>query len=174
MIISGIFVVLYMQVWRHKRVIGLHSIWARDMSGTRFDSGMCRPTPRNLVLLRSCFGLKSALNPCQVCRHMPDLGLTNYLPSVAEIRTTRPRKLPDKTATTPIYNGQTTDKLSGRDLSNMFESSLPDKSVSSNINRQQTHKTESILITNQFLPEFDDYCQFNVGVDLLCSVRLGY
>ena len=37
-----------------------------------FDSGMCRPTPRNSVFCRTWFGLESALNRCQVGRHMSD------------------------------------------------------------------------------------------------------
>ena len=58
---------------------------------------------------------------------------TNRLPSVAELRPIHPRTIPDKTDTTPIYNRQTTDNLSGIDPSNMFERSHPDKFVCPNI-----------------------------------------
>ena len=53
------------------------------------------------------------------------------------IKTDTSPNAPDKTDTTPKYNRQTTDNLSWRDLSNMFERSLPDKFVCPNINRHQ-------------------------------------
>ena len=96
--------------------------------------------------------------------NITDLRPTDHLPSVAELR---PRKLPDKTDTTRTYNRQTTDNLLGRDLSNMFERSLPDKFVCLNINRHQTNKTESIQTVNQPFPEFDDFCRFEVGFVLV-------
>ena len=128
-----------------------------------FDSGMCRPTPPNSGLCRTWFGLESLSGRPTYARHMTDLRPTNHLPSVAELRPTHPRTLPDKTDTTPTHNRQTTDNLSGRDLSNMFERSLPDKFVCPNINRHQTDKTESIPTVNRSLPEFDAFCRFEVG-----------
>ena len=107
-------------------------------------------------------------------RYITDLRPTNHLPSVAELRPTCPRALPDKTDTTPTYNRQTTDNLSGRDLSNMFERSLPDKFVCPNINQHQTDKTESIPTVNWSLPEFDDFCRFEVGFVSVWPVWLGY
>ena len=122
-----------------------------------FDSGMCRPTPRNSVFCRTWFGLGSVSGRPTYGRYKTDQRPTNYLQSEAELRPTRPRTLPDKTDTTPTYNRQTTDNLSGRDLSNMFERSLPDKFVCPNINRHQTDKTESIPTVNGCLPEFDNF-----------------
>ena len=75
-----------------------------------------------------------------------------------------PQTVIDKTDTTPTYNRQTTDNLSGRDLANMFERSLPDKFVCPNINRHQTDKTESIPTINRSLPEFEFFCRFEVGL----------
>ena len=135
---------------------------------------MCRPTPRNSVLCRTWFGLESVSGRPTYARYITDLRLTNHLPSVAELRPTHPRTLPDKTDITPTYNRQTTDNLSGRDLSNMFERSLPDKFVYPNINRHQTDKTESILNVNRSLPQFEDFCRFEVGFVLVWPVWLGY
>ena len=107
-------------------------------------------------------------------RYITDVRRTNHLPSVAELRPTRPRTLPDKTDTTPTYNRQTTDNLSGRDLSNMFERSLPDKFVCPNINQHQTDKTESIPTVNRSLPKFEDFCRFEVGFVSVWPVWLGF
>ena len=139
-----------------------------------FDSGMCRPTPRNSVLCRTWFGLESVSGRLTYARYITDLRPTNHLPSVAKLRPTRPQTLPDKTDTTPTYNQQTTDNLSGRDLSNMFERSLPDKFVCPNINWHQTDKTESIPTVEWSLPEFEDFCQFEVGFVLVWPVWLRY
>ena len=62
-------------------------------------------------------------------------------PSTIGSRPTRPRNAPwEKNDTTPTYNRQTTDNLSGRDFSNMFEWSLPDKFVCPNINWHQSRQ----------------------------------
>ena len=114
------------------------------------------------------------INWATCAQYMTDLRPTDHLPSVVELRPTRPRTLLDKTDTTPTYNRQTTDNLSGRDLSNMFERSLPDKFVCLNINRHQTNKTKSIPIINQAFPEFDDFCRFEVGFVSVWPVWLGY
>ena len=135
---------------------------------------MCRPTPCNWVLCRTLIGLESVSGRPTYARYTTDLRPTNHLPSVAELRPTRPRTLPDKTDSTPTYNRQTTDNLSGRNLSNMFERSLPDKFVCPNINRHQTDKTESIPTVNRSLPEFDDFCRFEVGFVSVWPVWLGY
>ena len=132
---------------------------------------MCRPTPCNSVLCRTWFGLESVSGRPTYARYITDLRPTNHLPSVAELRPTHPRTLPDKTDTTPTYNRQTTDNLSGRDLSNMFKRSLPDKFVCPNINR---HQTESKPTVNRSLPEFDDFCRFEVGFVSVLPVWLGY
>ena len=151
-------------------VIGLHSVWVRDMSGTRrFWLGMNRPTPRNSVLCRTWFGQVSG-RPTYA-RYITDQRPINHLPSVAELRPTRPRTLPDKTDTTPTYNRQTTDNLSGRDLSNMFERSLPDRYVSPNINRHQTDKTDQIDC-KPISPRI--FCRFEVGFVSVWPVWLGY
>ena len=128
---------------------------------------MCRPTPRNSVLCRTWFGRESVSGRPTYARYITDLRPTNHLPSVAELRPTRPLTLPDKTDTTPTYNRQTTDNLSGRDLSNMFEHKP-------NINRHQTDKTESIPTVNRSLPEFEDFCRFEVGFVSVWPVWLGY
>ena len=125
-------------------------------------------------LIGSWIGLESVSGRPTYARYIADLGPTNHLPSVAELRPTHPRTLPDKTDTTPIYDRQTTDNLSRRDLSNMFERSLPDKFVCLNINRHQTDKTKSIPTVNRSLPEFDDFCRFEVGFVSVWSVWLGY
>ena len=139
-----------------------------------FDSGMCRPNLSHSVLCRTWFGLESVSGRPTYARYITDLRPTNHLPSVAELRPTRPQTLPDKTDTTPTYNRQTTDNLSGRDLSNMFERSLPDKFVCPNINRHQTDKTESIPNVNRSLPECDDFCWFEVSFVSVWLVWLGY
>ena len=139
-----------------------------------FDSGMCRPNPPHLVLCWTWFGLESVSGRPTYVRYITDLRLTNHLPSVAELRPTRPPTLPDKTDTTPTYIRQTTDNLLGRDLSNMFERSLPDKFVCPNINWHQTDKTESILTVNRSLPECDDFCWFEVSFVSVWPVWLGY
>ena len=146
------------------------------MSGTRrfwFGNVSADSTQFGVMsdLIRSWIGLESVSGRPTYARYITDLRLTNHLPSVAELRPTRPRTLPDKT---PTYNRQTTDNLSGRDLSNMFERSLPDKFVCPNINRHQTDKTESIPTVNRSLPEFQDFCQFEVGFVSVWPVWLGY
>ena len=146
-------------------VIGLHLVWVRYMSGTpRFWFGNVSAdiTQFGVMsdLIRSSIGLVSVSGRRTYARYITDLGPTNHLPSVAELRPTRPRRLPDKTDTTPTCNRQTTDNLSGRDLSNVTN---PDKFVCPKINRQQTDNTESIPIVNRSLPEFDDFCRFEVG-----------
>ena len=103
-------------------------------------------------LIRSWIGLESVWGRPTYARYITDLRPTNHLPSMAELWPTRPRTLTDKTDTTPTYNRQKTDNLSGRDLSNMFERSLPDKFVCPNINRHQTDKTDSIPTVNRSLP----------------------
>ena len=104
------------------------------------------------------------------------------IPSVAELKPTRPRTLPDKTDTTPTCNRQTTDNLSGGGggggggggaLSNMFEISLADNFFFPIINWHQTDKTESIPTVNRSLPEFDDFCRFQVGFVSVWPVWLG-
>ena len=150
-------------------VIGLDSVWVRDMSGTPrfwFGNVSVDSTQFGVMsdLIRSWIGLESVSGRPTYARCKTDLiRLTNHLPSVAKLRPTRPRTLPDKTDTTPTYNRETTDNLSGRDLSNMFERSLPDKFVCPNINRHQADKTESTPTVNRSLPEFDDFCRFEVG-----------
>ena len=125
-------------------------------------------------LILSWIGLESVSGRPTYARYITDLRPTNHLPSVAELRPTRPRTLPDKTDTTLTYNRQTTDNLSGWDLSNMFERSLPDKFVCPNINRHQTDKTESIQTVNRSLPEFDDFCRFKVGFVSVWPVWYNY
>ena len=107
-------------------------------------------------------------------RYITDLRPTDHLPSVAEMRPTGPRTLPDKTDTTPTYNRQTTDNLSRRGLSNIFERILPYKFVCPHINQHQTDKTESIPIVNRSLPDFHDLCRFEVGFVSVWPVWLGY
>ena len=149
------------------------------MSGTRrfwFGNVSADSTPFGVMsdLIRSWICLESVSGRPTYARYITDLRPTNHLPSVAELRLTRPRTLPDKTDTTPTYNRQTTDNLSGRDLSNMFERSLPDKFVCPNINRHQTDKTESISTVNRSLPECDNFCWFEVGFVSVWPVWLGY
>ena len=160
-------------------VIGLHSVWVWDMSGTHwfwFGNVSADSTQFGVMsdLILSWIGLESVSGRPTYARCITDLRPTNHPPSVAELRPTCPRTLPDKTDTTPTYNRQTTDNLSGRDLSNMFERSLPDKFVCPNINRLQTDKTESIPTVNRSLPEFDDFCRFEVGFVSVWPVWLGY
>ena len=160
-------------------VIGLHSVWVRDMLGTRrfwFGNVLANSTQFGVMsdLIPSWIGLESVSGRPTYTRYITDLRPTNHLPSVAELRPTRPRTLPDKTDTTPTYNRQTTDNLSGRDLSNMFERFLPDKFVCPNINRHQTDKTESIPTVNRSLPEYDDFYRFEVGFVSVWPVWLGY
>ena len=160
-------------------VIGLHSVWVQDMSDTpRFWFGNVSADSTQFgvmsELIRSWIGLESVSGRPTYARYITDLRPTNHLPSMAELRPTRPRTLPDKTDTTPTYNRQTTDNLSARDLSNMFERSLPDKFVCPNINRHQTDKTESVPTVNRSLPAFDDFCKFDVGFVSVWPVRLGY
>ena len=63
-------------------------------------------------------------------------------------------------------NRQTTD------LSNMLD---PPPNVSAWYkHRHQTDKTESILIINRSLPEFDNFCRFEVGFVSVYLVWLGY
>ena len=107
-----------------------NSVWVRDMSGTRrfwFGNLSADSTQFGVMsdLDRSWIGLESVSGRPTYARYITDLRPTNRLPSVAELRPTRPRTLPDKTDTTPTYNRQTADSLSGRDLSNMFENLSP-------------------------------------------------
>ena len=178
-IFSGIFCVLIYVGMTPQTVIGLHSVWVRDMSGTRrfwFGNVSADSMQFGVMsdLIRSWIGLESVSGRPTYARYITDLRPTNHLPSVAELRPTRPRTLPDKTDTTPTYNRQTTDNLSGRDLSNMFERFLPDKFVCPNINRHQTDKTESKPTVNRSLPEFDDFCRLEVGFVSVLPVWLGY
>ena len=133
-------------------VIGLHSVWVRDMSGTRrfwFGNVSADSTQFGFIsdLIRSWIGIESVSGRPTYARYTTDLRPTNHLPSVAELRPTCPRTLPDKTDTAPTYNRQTTDNLSGRDLSNMFERFLPDKFVCPNTNRQNRINTDCKLIS---------------------------
>ena len=147
---------------------GTHRFWFGNVSADSTQFGVMSD------LIRSWIGLESVSGRPTYARCITDLRPTNHLPSVAELRPTCPRTLPDKTDTTPTYNRQTTDNLSGRDLSNMFERFLPDKFVCPNINRHQTDKTESIPTVNRSLPEFDDFCRFEVGFVSVWPVWLGY
>ena len=100
-------------------VIGLHSVWVRDLSGTRrfwFGNVSVDSTQFCVMsdLIRSWIGLESVSGRPTYARCKTDLiRLTNHLPSVAKLRPTRPRTLPDKTDTTPTYNRQTTDNFIG-------------------------------------------------------------
>ena len=50
----------------------------------------------------------------------------------------------------------------------------PPQLVCLDINRHQTDKNESIFIINRSLPEFDDFCRFEVGFVSVYPVWLGY
>ena len=150
------------------RYVGHSSVWFENVSADSTPFGVMSD------LIRSWIGIESVSGPPTYAWYITDLRPTNHLPSVAELGPTRPRTLPDKTDTTPTYNRQTTDNLSGRDLSNMFERTLPDKFVCPNINRHQTDKTESIPTVNRSLPECDDFCWFEVGFLSVWLVWLGY
>ena len=126
-------------------------------NGYLFTFGLgSRYVGHSSVLIRECVGRLHAIR-CYVrldsVLNRPWIGVR----SVAELRPTRPRTLPDKTDTTPTYDRQTTDNLSGRDLSNMFERSFLDQCVFPNINRYQTDKIESIPIVSRSRPKFDDF-----------------
>ena len=51
---------------------------------------------------------------------------------------------------------------------------VSNKFVCPNISRHQTDKIESIPTVNRSLPEFDDFCRFEVGFVLVWPVWLGY
>ena len=158
------FDVLYMQVWRHKQLsVCIRFGFGMCRARVGLDSGMCRPTPRSSVLCRTWFGLASVSGRPTSARYITDLRPTNHVPSVAELSPTCPRMLPDKTDSTPTHNRQPTDNLSGRDLSNMFERSLPDKFDCPNTYRSQTDKTDPRPTANRSLPEFNDFGRFEVG-----------
>ena len=158
------FDVLYMQVWRHKQLsVCIRFGFGVCRARVGLDSGMCRPTPRSSVLCRTWFGLASVSGRPTSARYITDLRPTNHVPSVAELSPTCPRMLPDKTDSTPTHNRQPTDNLSGRDLSNMFERSLPDKFDCPNTYRSQTDKTDPRPTANRSLPEFNDFGRFEVG-----------
>ena len=63
-------------------------------------------------LIRSWIGLESVSGRPTYARYITDLRPTNHLPSVAELRPTRPRTLPDKTDTTPTDNRQSVGERS--------------------------------------------------------------
>ena len=154
-------------------------------NGYRFTFGLgSRYVGHSSVLIRECVGRLHAIR-CYVGLHSVlnrpwiDVRSADICPIHNRSKTDKPstiggRTLPDKTDTTPTYNRQTTDNLSGSDLSNMFERSLPDKFVCPNINRHQTDITESIPTVNRSLPEFDDFCRFDVGFVSVWPVWLGY
>ena len=160
------------------RVIGLHSVWVRALPGTRrfwFGNVSADSTQFGVMseFIRSWIGLESVSGRSTYARY--NRSKTDMsLPSVTELRPTCPRTLPDKTDTTPICNRQTTNNLSGRDLLNMLERSLPGKFVCPNINRHQTDKTESIPTVNLSLPEYDDFRRFEVGFVSVWPLWLGY
>ena len=161
------------------KVIGLHLVWVRDMSGIRlfwFWNVSADSTQFSVMsdLIRSWIGLESVSGQPTNAPYITHLRPTNHLPSVAELRPTCPRTLPNKTDITPTYYRQTTNNLSGRDLSNTFERSLPDKFVYLNINRHQTNKTESILTVNRSLPKSYDFYRFEVGFVSVWPVWLGH
>ena len=140
---------------------------------------MCRPTPRNSVLCRTWFGLESALISVRSADIYPIHGRSKTdKPSTigGRIKTDTSPNAPRQTDTTPIYSSIPTDnrQFPGRDLSNMFERSLPDKFVCPNINRHQTDKTESIPTVNWSLPEFDIFCRCDVGFVSFWPMWLGY
>ena len=117
---------------------GLGSIY-RALVG--FDSGNVSADSMQFGvmsdLIPSWIGFESASGRPTYTRYKTNLiRPTNHLPSVAELRPTRPRTLPDKTDTTPTYNRETTDNLSGRNLSNI--------SVCPNINLHQTDRQNRI------------------------------
>ena len=129
-ILSGIFGELLYVGMTPQTVIGLHSVWVRDMSGTRrfwFGNVSADSMQFGVMsdLIRSWIGLESVSGRPTYARYITDLRPTNHLPSVAELRPTRPRTLPDKTDTTPTYNRQTTDNLSGRDLQTCLKDLSP-------------------------------------------------
>ena len=81
------------------------------MSGTRrfyFGNVSADSTEFGVMsdLSRSWIGLESVSGRPTYARYITDLTPTNHLPSVAELRPTRPRMLPDKTDTAPTDNRQ--------------------------------------------------------------------
>ena len=150
-------------------------------NGYRFTFGLgSRYVGHSSVLIRECVGrlhaircyagLDSVLNRPWIGVRSADIcpihnrSKTDKPSTIGgRIKTDTSRTLRDKTDTTPTYNRPTTDNLSGRDLSNMFERSLPDKFVCPNTDRHQTDKTESKPTVNRSLPEFDDFCRIEVG-----------
>ena len=154
---------------------GTRRFWLGNVSAdsTQFNNSM---------LCRTWFGLESASGRPTYARYITDLTPTNHILSVAELRPTRPRTLPDKTDTTPTYNRQFVGEISFKHVWKIS----PRQIVCPNINRHQTDKTESIPTVNRSLPEFDDFCRFCVGLagvtggcllwgfnlDLLISTRI--
>ena len=153
-------------------------------NGYRFTFGLgSRYVGHSSVLIRECVGrhhvircyvgLDSVLNRPWIGVRSADIcpihnrSKTDKPSTIGgRIKTDTSPNAPDKTDTTPTYNRQTTN--------NMFERSLPDKFVCPNINWHQTDKTESIPTVNRSLPEFEDFCRFEVGFVSVWPVWLGY
>ena len=143
-------------------------------NGYRFTFGLSSRYVGHLsVLIRECVdrlhaircyvGLDSVLNRPWIGVRSADICPIHNRSKTNKPSTIGGRIKTDTSPNAPRQNRQTTDDLSGRDLSNMFERSIPDKCVCPNINRHQTDKTESIPTVNRSLPEFEDFCRFEVG-----------
>ena len=172
-ILSGIFGVLLYVGMTPQTVIGLRSVWVRDMSGTRrfwFRNVSADSMQFGVMsdLIRSWIGVWSA----DICP-IHNWSKTDKSSTIGgRIKTnTSPNAPQHHTDIKPTEDRQF---VHGRDLSNMFERSLPDKFVCPNINQHQTDKTESIPTVNRSLPEFEDFCRFEVGLVSFWPVWLGY
>ena len=155
-------------------VIRLHSVWVRDMSGTcRFWFGIVSADFRQFGIMSGLIWSWIGARSADICP-MHSRSKTDKPSTIGgRIKTETPPNDPRQTYTTPAYNRQKTDNLSGRDHSNMIETSLHDKCVCPSINRHQTDKTKSIPTVNRSLPDFEDFCRFEVGFVSVWPVWLG-
>ena len=183
-ILSGNFCVLLYVGMTPQTAVGLHSVWFRDMSGTRrfwFGNVSADSTQFGVMsdLIRSWIGVRSA----DICPIHNRSNTDKPYTIGGRIKT---NTSPERSPTKPTPHRHITDNLSGRYLSNMFERSLPDKFVCPNINRQNRIYTDCKPISPRiwwFLSVWGRFCVGLAGVtggcllwgfhlDLLISTRI--
>ena len=128
-----------------------HSVLVRDVSGThRFSFGYVSANFTQfgviLDLIQSSIGLELVSGQPTYATYITDLRLTNHLPTVAELKLTRPWILPDKTDTTPDLLPTANRQFVGeRYFKHVWKISHQYMCVSEH-KPTQTDETESILI----------------------------
>ena len=145
-------------------VIVLHSIWVRDMSGTRrfwFGNVSADSTQFGVMsdLIQSRIGLELVSGRPTYARYVTEKTFTIGCRIKTDTSPNVPRQNRHHTDIWPTDNRQLVGE---RSFKHVWKIS-PDKFVCPNINRHQRDTVELIPTVNRSLPEFDDFCRFEVS-----------